>query len=415
MKRSFLLFRQVIESVYKSVLIPLDFQNHNGEARDYINTWMNKATYGKIPQIITGDIDRSTDIVIASALYFKAFWETAFFPKSTTEDYFYPDGRHNPPIQVQMMPTGGIFPSYNAKEYDCRIIGLPYRGNETTMYVIQPNNSTRQKLRELQHVLNARKINQMIDNMERKTTVMVFPKMHFTRSLNMKKMLLNMNIHDIFVNGLSDLSLIGGGPPTRFANLPVPKPISVSSPLPVPSPVPPSAFNKKTVSFEEIHRQAPIHQMTQYFDRFNEPSLIFTSRFGEIDEMNNQTMAIKPNNDDATAKSLSGDESKSSENRTKRNVSDLYNDTVQNASFNLESDRLKIDSYRGSHFVDEIIHKVDFSVDEQGTEAAAATLTYLHRSGTDVVFRGDAPFLILIRHDPTKLPLFYGIINKPVL
>ena len=447
-------FRQVIESIYKSVLTPLDFQNHNREARDYINEWVNKATFGKIPQIINGDIDKTTNIIIASALYFKAFWETSFFPKGTTDDYFYPDGPHNPPIKVKMMPNGGIFPTYNAKEYDCRIIGLPYKGNETTMYVIQPNNSTRQRLRELQHVLNARKINAMIDNMERKTAVMVFPKMHFTRSLNMKNILRNMNIQDIFVNGLSDLSLIGGGHPT---SAPVPDPISASSPLPAlsehpdqsklsvqsPHPVPdksplpvqsslpvqyplpvqsplpgqsplPIGVNKNMILFEEINRKPPLQQM-QFLDRFNEPSLIFSSRFGGIEEANNQTMAIKSNNNATTAQSLNEDQSKSSNNRMKRDVADLRKDTVQNALLNLETDRAKIGSYLANHFVDEIIHKVDFSVDEQGTEAAAATLTYLHRSGTDVVFRGDTPFLILIRHDPTKLPLFYGIINKPEL
>ncbi|TMW40902.1 hypothetical protein DOY81_014018, partial [Sarcophaga bullata] len=124
-------YRQVIESIYKSVLTPLDFQNHNREARDYINEWVDKATFGKIPQIISGDIDKTTNIIIASVLYFKAFWDTSFFPRSTTDGYFYPDGPHNPPIQVKIMATGGIFPYYDAKEYDCRIIGLPYKGNET--------------------------------------------------------------------------------------------------------------------------------------------------------------------------------------------------------------------------------------------------------------------------------------------
>ena len=372
-----------------------------------------------------------------------------------------------------MMPNGGIFPTYNAKEYDCRIIGLPYKGNETTMYVIQPNNSTRQRLRELQHVLNARKINQMIDNMERKTAVMVFPKMHFTRSLNMKNILRNMNIQDIFVNGLSDLSLIGGGPPTRHASTPVPDKISipsafpastphpdqsklpVSSPnpvqtphaaqsplsvqsshsvqyplpdqsllpvqssLPVQYPLPnqsplPIAVNKNMILFEDISRKPPLQQM-QFLDRFNEPSLIFSSRFGGVDEVSNQTMVIKSNDNATIVQSLSEEQSKSSNNRMKRDVANLRKNTVQNALLNLETDRAKIDSYLANHFVDDIIHKVDFSVDEQGTEAAAATLTYLHRSGTDVVFRGDTPFLILIRHDPTKLPLFYGIINKPEL
>ncbi|TMW42983.1 hypothetical protein DOY81_011936 [Sarcophaga bullata] len=394
-------YRQVIESIYKSVVIPLDFQNHNREARDYINEWVNKATFGKITQLISDDIDKTTNIIIASTLYFRAFWETSFFKGVTRDDDFYPDGTNNPPIKIKMMANMGIFPYYYAKEYDCSIIGLPYDGNETTMYVIQPNHSTRQRLRELQHVLNARKINEMIDKMERKTVSLAFPKMHFKRSLDMKNILSKMNVNDIFVNGLSDLSLIGGGPPSRYASLPVPDPISTPSPLPTLSPLPvqssfPVQFplaiseylNKRPVLFSDIYRKPPAQQI-QIPDRFNEPSSLIVSRVEAIPKFFN--------------------------NRTKRDVADLNKDTVKNALLNLETDRSKIDSHPTNHIVDEIIHKVDFSVDEQGTEAAAATATILRKTGGDILFRVDAPFLILIRHDPTKLTIFYGIINKPEL
>ncbi|XP_065356954.1 serine protease inhibitor 28Dc [Calliphora vicina] len=411
-------YSQVLQSIYESELQQLDFQTRSREARDHINAWVDKATFGKIPQVITGEIEKSTNIILASVLYFKAFWETSFFPRATQEDYFYPDGVHNPPIKVQMMPTGGIFPFYDAKEYDCRIIGLPYKGNETTMYVIQPNNSTRQRLRELQYTLNAHKINGMIDNMERKTTVMVFPKMHFTRTMNMKAILKNMDVRDIFINGYSDLSLIGGR--SSYASPPS---------LPIPAQAAAPVFGKFAppriggVSFESIDRKKPVYQSHNVLDRFAEPGLIFSSRFGENGETSNNTMAATHNKtmtesmemSSTTEKPSTTVTTKSSEKREKRQVPNYYRDPATAALFNLEAERLKPDSYRADLFVDDIIHKVDFSVDEEGTEAAAATLTYLHRSGTDVVFRGDTPFLILIRHDPTKLPLFYGIINKPEL
>ena len=391
------LLRQVIESIYKSAVIPLDFQNQNREARDYINEWVNKATFGKIPELISDEIERRTNIIIASTIYFRAFWETSFIESGTRDDDFYPDGPDNPPIKIKMMVNEGIFPYYYAKEHDCSIIGLPYNGNETTMYVIKPNHSTRQRLRELQHVLNARKINEMIDNMERKTVTMAFPKMHFTRSLDMKNILQKMNVKDIFVNGLSDLSLIGGGPPTSYASLPVPGPIATPSPIPLPVqsslpvhvPLPISEYMKKRpVSFFDIYRKPPVEQI-QFPERFNDQSSLIVSRFEGFPAFVN--------------------------NRTKRDVTDLDKDTVKNALLNLETDRSKVNSHSTNHIVDEIIHKVDFSVDEQGTEAAAATAVYLNKSGGVILFRADTPFLILIRHDPTKLALFYGIINKPEL
>ncbi|KAM7353830.1 serpin 28Dc [Cochliomyia hominivorax] len=405
-------YSQVLRSIYETEFKTLDFQSKNREARDFINEWVNNATFGKIPRIINSDIDKNTNVILASAVYFKAFWETNFFDRATKEDYFYPDGIQNPPILIQMMATGGIFPFYNAKEYDCRIIGLPYKGNETTMYVIQPNNSSRQKLRELMQILNGHKINNMIDNMERKTTVMVFPKMHLTRSLTLKTLLKNMNIQEIFINGLSDLSLIGGRPMETYAPVAAAAAHPAPPPPPLPSfslPTPAAAVTQKpTVSFESIHRKFPNYQNPQFVDRFEEAALLFRSRFGKEEESTNTTT----NAPDIAAT----EKPPTTANDRKKRQTPLYNnDPITAALSNLETYRHKIVSYRSNLFVDDIIHKVDFAVDEQGTEAAAATLTYLHRSGTDVVFRGDTPFIILIRHDPTKLPLFYGVINIPEL
>lgn len=64
-------------------------------------------------------------------------------------------------------------------------------------------------------------------------------------------------------------------------------------------------------------------------------------------------------------------------------------------------------------FVSEINHKVNLSVDEKGTEGAAVTMTLIDRSASAVYFNVNQPFLIYIRHDPTRLPLFYGAVFDP--
>lgn len=363
----------------------LDFQRRPREATQYINSWVNEHTNGKIRELVSDDLSASTTVILASVLYFRGFWETPFFQRSTKEDNFYPDGVDSPAIRVQLMATGGTFPFYDSKEYDCRIIGLPYKGNETTMYVIQPNYSTRLKLRGLMSVLNAAKINEMIDNMVLKTTVMVFPKMHMQRTMNMKNMLHHLGVTNVFNMGLSDLSLIGGTRPVE--------------PLTTASAHATAAAATPILSLDRT-RLAAIRP--QFFDRFNEKPLIFTSRFGEIE---------------TNSTSEESTDTSSSHAINKRQVPHGTSQLDRNAQAlaNLEANRFVYDTYRSDLFVNEMIHKVDFAVDEQGTEAAAATAAYLHRSGTDVVFRGDTPFLLVIRHDPTKLPLFYGIINRPEL
>ncbi|XP_065087328.1 serine protease inhibitor 28Dc-like [Ochlerotatus camptorhynchus] len=64
-------------------------------------------------------------------------------------------------------------------------------------------------------------------------------------------------------------------------------------------------------------------------------------------------------------------------------------------------------------FVSQISHKVNLSVDENGTEGAAVTMTLIDRSASSVYFNVNQPFLVYVRHDPTRLPLFYGAVFDP--
>lgn len=67
--------------------------------------------------------------------------------------------------------------------------------------------------------------------------------------------------------------------------------------------------------------------------------------------------------------------------------------------------------------VDKIIHKAKINVDETGAEAAAASMatvmlrTHIIRPPTPV-FVADHPFLFIIRHDRSNMPLFMGKVTK---
>jgi serine protease inhibitor len=64
-----------------------------------------------------------------------------------------------------------------------------------------------------------------------------------------------------------------------------------------------------------------------------------------------------------------------------------------------------------------VIHKARVDVDEQGTEAAAATGAVVGltaaRPGEPPTFRADHPFVFLIRHNPTGAILFVGRVANP--
>jgi serpin B len=64
-------------------------------------------------------------------------------------------------------------------------------------------------------------------------------------------------------------------------------------------------------------------------------------------------------------------------------------------------------------FISLIVHEAFIEVDEQGTEAAAATGVVMKRGGRPPVFRADHPFIYLIRDRHTGSIVFLGRIIHP--
>jgi len=67
-------------------------------------------------------------------------------------------------------------------------------------------------------------------------------------------------------------------------------------------------------------------------------------------------------------------------------------------------------------FISDVVHKAFIQVDEEGTEAAAATgavMKLVSVAEPPPIFRVDRPFLFLIQDKPTGVPLFFGRVADP--
>jgi len=68
-------------------------------------------------------------------------------------------------------------------------------------------------------------------------------------------------------------------------------------------------------------------------------------------------------------------------------------------------------------WVDNVYHKAYVRVDEEGTEAAAATAVVMENRSIEgdmpIVFRADHPFMFFIMHEPTGSILFMGKVEDP--
>ena len=70
-------------------------------------------------------------------------------------------------------------------------------------------------------------------------------------------------------------------------------------------------------------------------------------------------------------------------------------------------------SAAGGLAIDEVIHKAFIEVNEEGTEAAAATAVVIKAVSMPPMFEANRPFLYLIRENETGAILFIGRVTDP--
>ncbi|XP_053663280.1 uncharacterized protein LOC128712412 [Anopheles marshallii] len=408
---------------YSSEVQSLDFELNASGATQHINGWVSEKTHGKIPNILASTLHPSTVMVLASALYFKALWAETFIDGATKLREFYPDGKDKPSVMVEMMAHGGCFPFYESAELDARIIGLPYKNNLTTMYVIMPNDSNRVKLQRLIPKLNGDKLNQLIDSMSIKTSIILFPKMHISNTVDLKRVLQQLGVSSMFRAERSNLSAMLNEEPEQTDSYPSRVQEAVDALAPAKRP----ALNIPT--YDRRPTSEPWHDRKEIliFNRISnatvdEPAVNSTEQPPTTETVPQTLVPLTP------SPSRTGRHGK-----TKRDVSYkvpsskhaqagplsskdfILNKRIvkENGPVGKKGLRRRSKRAAGQLYVSNAVHQVDLEVNETGTEGGAATIVTLNRSGTSVVFRAEAPFLLLIRNDRTDLPLFYGPIYHP--
>ena len=104
------------------------------------------------------------------------------------------------------MANGGFFPYVKDEILGCEMMGFPYEGNTTTMYVIKPYNASKQRLKQLELNLNPENIQRLVSSTKYTDSLILFPKMKLEATLNLNKILKELHINDLFDPQRADLS-----------------------------------------------------------------------------------------------------------------------------------------------------------------------------------------------------------------
>lgn len=306
------------------------------------------------------------------------------------------------------MANGGDFPYFKDLSLECEIMGFPYKGNSSFMYIVMPFDSDTEKLKQLERTLTASQMEQLADSAKYTQAVVLFPKMKMESTIDLKGPLKALGLKSLFDPSKANLGLLSPGEkssPTpqrasttisdsRFTESLLKRaPVASSQVSELSSPAlsgPASPINNGISSAQ--NSEGP------FMNRNNETVLIF-SRMNSFES--------RPANASRGEKYSSRRIDLSSRINTGHPESlDKLRQTIKQQSTD--------NSYQNPGlYADKIIHKVYMDITETGTEAAASTSVSLSRDGNRVTFRVDVPFFFFIRNEEFKTVLFWGSVNAP--
>nr|CAI5857164.1 unnamed protein product [Callosobruchus analis] len=340
------LYKQTAENIYQSEVLNVDFKNAVIKATQLMNDWVSRRTKGKITSLLADPPIAATKNAPAT-------------------------------MEVEMMANGGFFPYYKDPNLKCEILGLPYKGNATTMYIILPSNSNSARLKEFQSSLTQEIVDRLADSTVSTGVVMLFPKMKLEDTTDLKDVLMSLGLQSLFNPNEANLALLSPGEAMSDA------PARARYHAAEDNPIIPEHDRRNVLVFS---RSGFPLNCSDIFNKNSSQSMCETT--------------------DGTKKVLYkkfGD--KIGRRVAKRDTMDALRKLVdEQSSENFQNPGL---------YADQVVHKVYMDITETGTEAAASTAVSLSRDGSRITFRVEVPFLFFIRHESTKTILFWGSVTEP--
>ncbi|KAM6410913.1 ovalbumin-related protein Y-like [Pluvialis apricaria] len=182
---------------YKAGLEEVDFKTATEEARQLVNSWVEKETNGQIQDfLVSGSVDLDTALVLVNAIYFKGIWKMAFKEEHTQEVPFNVKEKESRP--VQMMCQNGTFKMAAMAAEKMKILELPYASGQLSMLVLLPDDIS--GLEQLENKISFEKLMAWTSPnvMEKKRVKVYLPRMKIEEKYNLTSVLKALGMTDLF-------------------------------------------------------------------------------------------------------------------------------------------------------------------------------------------------------------------------
>uniref|UniRef100_A0A8C6SWZ1 Serpin B6 n=1 Tax=Neogobius melanostomus TaxID=47308 RepID=A0A8C6SWZ1_9GOBI len=194
---------------YDAQLETVDFASNAEASRIQINNWVKEKTQDKIIDLLASDaVGSSTRLVLVNAIYFKGKWAAQFEEESTFDTEFRLNKTDKKP--VKMMRQKIKFPFSFLEEVNCKVLELPYKGEDLSMIIFLPidieDDTT--GLEKLEKELTYDKFKEWTgkDRMLQVEVEVSLPRFKMEESYDMKKVLTSMGMVDAFDVSKSNFS-----------------------------------------------------------------------------------------------------------------------------------------------------------------------------------------------------------------
>ncbi|XP_039890800.1 leukocyte elastase inhibitor-like isoform X1 [Simochromis diagramma] len=204
-------FLDATQKYYQADLKTVDFIGAPEACRAEINSWVEQQTENKIKDLLKPEtVETDTRLVLVNAVYFKGNWKNPFKEANTKEMPF--KIKQNETVPVQMMYQEKKLPYNYIADHDLQILELPYVGEELSMFILLPKESSGPLLK-LEKELTQERLNEWTDrkNMSTRSEVVLhLPKFKLEEDYKLNDPLAKLGMKDVFCAGRADLSGMNG-------------------------------------------------------------------------------------------------------------------------------------------------------------------------------------------------------------
>jgi serpin B len=191
-------FLQTNTSYFNAQIAALDFSNASASL-NAINGWVNTATNGKIPSIIS-QISNDDEMFLVNAIYFKSTWKEKFDAAKTASLPFYATTGE---VQANFMDGTIDFNRYDDANVD--VFELPYSNSKYSMVIAMPADGT--SVSQLESVLDSAKWQTWVNGLHATNSELKVPKFTFSYGAKLNNALSSLGLGIAF-SKLADFSAI---------------------------------------------------------------------------------------------------------------------------------------------------------------------------------------------------------------